>query len=64
MFKKLTPKGIFATCFLFGSFAVCVWNIPIHNYDYENETYYSNYIFPPKYTQEYIDMETKCIKLM
>ena len=59
MFKKFTPKGIFATCFLFGLFAVCVWNFPIHNYDYENEIYYSNYIFPPKYTQDYIDMETK-----
>lgn len=33
MFKKFTPKGIFATCFLFSLFAVCVWNFPINNYD-------------------------------
>ncbi len=33
MFKNFTPKGIFATCFLFSLLLICIWNFPINNYD-------------------------------
>ena len=58
MFKKFTPRGIFAACFIFGLFVICVWNFPIHNYDYD-DIRYSYECFPTAYKQSYIDMETK-----
>ncbi len=62
MFKKFTPKGIFATCFLLSLFAICVWNFPIHNYNYESIRYSEDFsadFSPVKYEQSYIDTETE-----
>lgn len=39
MFKKFTPKAIWATCFYLCLLFFCIWNFPIHNYGdaYENK---------------------------